>query len=107
MKPNYKPLPAIAVDDVTLLLGSSIGSNVDASLSHAKELVRAQASGSVLYINTAQNSRSMYHSARKHGMPHDEEYNLFIVDGDVRKIIYLMNIVRGELYKWRDHIKEY
>ena len=106
MKTTYKPLPAIASNDITLLLGSSIGSNIDASLSHAKELVRALPAGSVLYLNTVQNTRAMWESARKHGLK-PSPVGTCLVDDNYRRVIYIMNIPRGDLYRWRDRIKEF
>ena len=106
MKTTYKPLPQIASNDVTLLLGSSIGSNIDASLSHSKELVRALPAGSVLYINTVQNTRAMWESARKHGLQ-PSGTGTCLVDNDYHRIIYILNIPRGDLYRWRDSIKEF
>ena len=106
MKTTYKPLPSIASNEVTLLLGSSIGSNIDASLSHSKELVNALPAGSVLYINTVQNTRAMWLSARKHGLE-PSGTGMCVVGGNYRRIIYIMNIPCGDLYRWRDRIKEF
>ncbi len=86
MKITYKPLPSIASNEVTLLLGSSIGSNIDASLSHSKELVNALPAGSVLYINTVQNTRAMWLTARKHGLK-PSGTGTCLVDDNYRRII--------------------
>ena len=106
MNTTYQPLPKIQPNGITLLLGSSTGSNINASLSHAIELVKSQPSGSVLYLNTVQDTRSMFLSARKLGLDPDGN-GLCHVDGDVRKVIYILNITRGDLYRWRDTIKEF
>ena len=106
MNTTYQPLPKIQPNGITLLLGSSTGSNIDASLSHAIELVKSQPSGSVLYLNTVQDTRSMFLSARKQGLDPDGN-GLCHVDGDVRKVIYILNVTRGDLYRWRDTIKEF
>ncbi len=107
MKSTFKPLPKIAPNDVTLLLGSTIGANIDASLKHSVELVRSQASGSVLYINTVENTRGMYNTARKNGLTPDHDYDYCFVDGDRRKVIYMMNVIKGELHKRGSEIREY
>ena len=97
METTYKPLPQISSNDVTLLLGSSIGSNIDASLVHSKELVNALPAGSVLYINTVQNTRATWESARMHGLE-PSGMGTCMVDGNYRRYIYILNIPRGDLY---------
>ena len=107
MLDNIKPIRHIAPNDITLLLGNSIGSNIRASLSHSADLTRTMPSGSVLYINTVQNRRSMLNSARAFGFEQDGDNDTFYVDGRRSKAIYILNVIKGELNKWRPVIKEY
>ncbi|MDP4221245.1 MAG: hypothetical protein Q8916_11435 [Bacteroidota bacterium] len=104
MKTHYKPLPAIAPNNVTLLLGENTGLNVHASIDHAIELLDQNIPGSVLYLNTVQTPRSMYDSARSHGLAPDGNGVCF-VGGKFGKVIYIMNITRGNLHKSREKIE--
>jgi hypothetical protein len=106
MNKLHKSLPDIAPNNVTLMLGESTGRNTEASLAHALELVAAQPSASVVYINTVLTTRSMYELARRYGLE-PKDNGICIVNGDQRKIIYIVNITRGDLWKWRDTIREY
>ena len=106
MKTTYKSLPAIAPQNITLLLGKNPGMNIDASLSHSIELVGTEIGGAVLYLNTVQTPRSMYESARNHGLRPDGN-GYCTVKGSTRKVIYMMNIERGNLHKSREMIDYY
>ncbi len=105
MNTTYKSLPTLASRDVTLLLGASIGSNIDASLSHSKEILGVLPSGSVLYINTVQNTHAMWLSLRKQEL-YPDRYGNCLVGGDHRKMIYTIDVPRGDLYRCKDMIKE-
>ena len=103
MNTLYKPVPRVAVQNVSLFLGEDQGMNIDASLSHAIELLKSQPYGSILYLNTVQTPRSMYHSARSHGLD-PASTGQCEVDGDQHKLIHIINIERGELHKSREWI---
>lgn len=103
MNTNYKPLPRIVPQNINLFLGSSVGLNIDASLAHAKELLPPKVSGSVLYINTVQSTRSMYQSARKLGL---NPQSTGLCQIDHMRNIYILNVMRGDLHKWKEQIKE-
>src|SRR5438105_15810368 len=103
MKTLYKPLPAIAPQNITLLLGKNPGMDIDASLAHAIELVSTEIGGAVLYLNTVQTPRSMYESARNHGLRPDGN-GFCTVKGYNSRQIYMLNIERGNLHKSREMI---
>jgi len=111
MNTNYKPLPRIVPQNINLLLGSSIGSNIHASLAHAKELLLTQAAGSVLYINTVDNTKSMKKIARDHGLKPNLsglcQIDSYLCDIDYRHNIYIINLKRGDLHRLRDTIREH
>jgi hypothetical protein len=92
------------MQNITLLLGSSIGLNIDASLAHAMQILEPGRSGGVLYINTVQSTRSMFETARKHGLEPSADG---LCEIDYKRNIYLLTVTRGDLYKWRTAIKEY
>jgi hypothetical protein len=106
MKTHYSTLPAIAPQNITLLLGENIGLNIDASLAHTKELVSTDQHGAVLYLNTVQTARSMFESARSLGLEPDGS-GFTIVGGRYCKQIYILNIERGDLHKAKDKIVRY
>ncbi len=104
MKTLYKTLPAIASQNITLLLGEDTGMNIDASIAHAIELASSQESGNVLYLNTVQTARYMYESARSHGLdPNRSGFCTF--DPTNGRFIRMMNVRRGELHKSRAEIE--
>jgi len=103
MKTLYKPLPAFAEQDITLLLGKDQGMNTEASLAHAIELLRSVKFGSIIYLNTVQTPRSMFQAARSLGLD-PSDGGLTEVDNDPYKLLQIVTIPRGELHKQRKWI---
>ncbi|MEP7235528.1 MAG: hypothetical protein ABI778_09555, partial [Ignavibacteriota bacterium] len=103
MKTLYKPLPAFAEQDITLLLGEDQAMNTEASLSHAIELLRSVESGSIIYLNTVQTPRAILAASRNLGLDPDDG-GLIEVDDDQYKLIQIVTIARGELHRQRKWI---
>ena len=111
MNTNYKPLPRIVPQNINLLLGSSTGSNIQASFAHAMELLSSNMPGSVLYINTVDNTRSMNTIARGYGLKPNRsglcEIPSDLCEIDYKHSIYIINLKRGDLHRLRDTIREH
>ncbi|MEP7235090.1 MAG: hypothetical protein ABI778_07320 [Ignavibacteriota bacterium] len=101
MNHEYTSLPRIAMQEISILLGKNTGMNIDASLSHACELLNSQGRGGILFINTVQSPRAMYNSARSHGIEPTSCGNSSLDPYDNKQIQFL-NVPRGDLHKSRD-----
>ena len=92
-----------AEKEVTIMLGDTTGSNIQASLSHAGQITKFNRLSTVLYINTVQTDRKLSESVRK-------IYNGSPISGgafpiDERKIVHVLNSPAGELHKLREKIE--
>lgn len=108
MNTNYTQLPKIQSQNITLLLGKSIGLNIEASVAHTKELLSTAAAGSVIYINTVQSKRDLRRTLKEHGLKINRGDICEGVDFgemDYKHNIHFVNVKHGDLYKIKPKLK--
>src|SRR5258706_4471974 len=101
--PNQKSEARFAQKEITLMLGSTTGDNIHASLVHAERLLHDEKAGNILYINTVQTPWKIAESARKALPEPDERYlNEYYLHGDLtnnraQPRLFFLNSAMGEL----------
>ena len=111
--PDQNKETRLAQKEITLMLGSTTGDNIHASLVHAARLLHEEKAGNILYINTVQTPWKIAESARKALPEPDERYfHEYYLHGDLDNCraqprLFFLNSEMGELHKEKEKVLKY